>query len=131
MQVLHRVPCFVSKWRKILWMMSQWTKQLVMCYPPPKEVKYIVVHKRKLYAFYVIHFTVSNNAKLEHKPFGKLNMSYILNTIRKQCPQRMLSWRVLTGMLPSMFSAYSGWSFSKVLCLKEWNCVLFITYFAL
>lgn len=61
--------------RKILWMISQWSKQLVMCYSPPEEVKYGVVHKRKLYAFYVINFTVSNNAKLEHKPFGKLTMS--------------------------------------------------------
>lgn len=39
-------------------MIIQWSEQFVMCYLPPNEVEYIVVHKGKLYAFYVIHFTV-------------------------------------------------------------------------
>lgn len=43
--------------RKIVGPAIQWSEQLVMFYPLADLIEYIVVHKGKLHAFYVMHFT--------------------------------------------------------------------------
>lgn len=43
--------------RKIVGTAIQWSEQLVMFYPLPDLIEYIGVHKGKLHAFYVMHFT--------------------------------------------------------------------------